>query len=613
MGKSSAKSKGTRPKSAAKSSAKPSAKSTATAMRAAGYCRTSGEGQRDNTSIPNQREAIEATCRANGWTLVRVYTDECRSGAKIDGRDEFRQMLADAAAGEFDIVVPYNATRLGRDGVDIVSTAKMLKSVYGIFTVDAGGRFDNRDHRNALGNFVQAGVSEWERLTIMERSIGGRVAKARAGLRWSRNLPWGRTFTPSAGPDGRPSKTSGTWSVSERGRQLAALLVRYADGEPMRALASEYGFPNLNGLLRIIHGSQLAASPYVVTFRSPEIGLDGVRVEVEAVPPVIDAALWGRVLARLAHNKTWNKACLRKYLLSGFLYCGHCGAALTAGTDRRGVTYYRHRCGRDEPRVACPFHSVRGSMVEGPVLDYLYRWFIDQPAFDLAVSLALPSTADREAAARQLREAEREAGRVEAAIARLVDAVAAGADASLLVGRQDALKEERDRLAGRVDDLRRQLAEMPDPTALKEEAEWVRVQLATEHSGKDWRTEDFDAIHRFLHFLFGDHPKREGLGVFVGVIDGAFRADVRARLRLRGPCLLAGEDGYARLFGSGEGEVVKGRPQRHGIDLSQGGPGAGGGPGGVNLPRSTYRAGKVSSPGPYPKYPLPLRASVPLA
>ena len=105
---------------------------------------------------------------------------------------------AAAIAGKVDVVVPFDTARFARDGVDVVSTAKMLKGTYGVPTVDARGGFDNRSHHNTLRNYVEAGVAEDERLRIMERMIGGRVAKAQAGLRWGANLPVGRTFTPSA-------------------------------------------------------------------------------------------------------------------------------------------------------------------------------------------------------------------------------------------------------------------------------------------------------------------------------------------------------------------------------------------------------------------------------
>jgi DNA invertase Pin-like site-specific DNA recombinase len=50
-------------------------------LQPAGYCRTSSERQRDNTSIPRQKEAIAAFCRGNGWREPVFYVDECKSGA----------------------------------------------------------------------------------------------------------------------------------------------------------------------------------------------------------------------------------------------------------------------------------------------------------------------------------------------------------------------------------------------------------------------------------------------------------------------------------------------------------------------------------------------------
>jgi len=182
--------------------------SSTTPLRAAGYCRTSGEGQRDNTSIPRQRKAIEQFCQQMGWTFVAHYVDEAKSGSKVDGRDAFGRMMADATKGKFDIVVPFDVTRFARDGVDIVGNAKALKAKLGIYVVDAKGQFDNRDHRNALRNFVHAGVSEHERLSIMERTIGGRVRRAEEGLPWCARCPASRRSVLMRSP-GRRGMSAG--------------------------------------------------------------------------------------------------------------------------------------------------------------------------------------------------------------------------------------------------------------------------------------------------------------------------------------------------------------------------------------------------------------------
>ncbi len=92
--------------------------------------------------------------------------------------------------------------------------------------------------------------------------------------------------------------------------------------------------------------------------------------------------------------------------------------------------------------------------------------------------------------------------------------------------------------------------------------------VAQEHMNKDWRREPFDNVRRFLHFLFGENPKREGLGIFIRLQEGRWTAEIRARLRLRGPELQMGEDGYMRVFGADpSGELVEGKPTTHAVNL----------------------------------------------
>jgi hypothetical protein len=178
---------------------------------------------------------------------------------------------------------------------------------------------------------VQAGVSEHERLSIMERMLGGRIAQPREGKPWCGKFPIGRAW------DGQ------RWLLSDRGRALAPLLQRYVEGESLTELAPEYGFSSAQLIMRYVRDGQLSAHPYVVEFNTPEIGIEQVKVEVPAIPAVISPQL---VRDRLNHNRTWNKQCLRKYLLSGFLRCAHCGQALTSRT-RNGLSYYRHRAHRN--------------------------------------------------------------------------------------------------------------------------------------------------------------------------------------------------------------------------------------------------------------------------
>jgi DNA invertase Pin-like site-specific DNA recombinase len=476
-----------------------------TPLRAVSYCRTSSEGQRDNTSIPRQKADNERFIKSQEWQFVRHYVDESLTGSKIEGRDDFQHMMRDAANHQFDLIVCWDITRFARDGVDIVNNAKFLKTNFGVHIVDSKGQFDTRDHRHTLTNFVQAGVAEQEKQRILERVIGGRIRRAQQGLPWTPKLPAGRGFN-------RTSKESGTWFVNEQGEKLKALLTRYADGEPLKALQSEYGFNSVAALSRIIHDSQLSGV-YQATFDCPDIGIKDLKVPVPAIPEVITPELEARVRARLLFNRRWNKQGKAKYLLTGFVRCAHCGRGLVSGQNGERW-YYRHYTNSDMGSERdCPFCSIRADLLEGRVLDHLYGLFFDKPAYDAAIKAAMPDEDTRKAIEREIKAVGKRAATVDKEIANLVKAIAAGGD--LLLEEHDRLKAEKVATAGRLTDLRQALEDMPDPAEIAREATALRHRLRQTHTGKDWRKLPYQEVRRFLHFLFGDNPQKAGTGIYI--------------------------------------------------------------------------------------------------
>jgi site-specific DNA recombinase len=486
-------------------------------LRAVGYCRTSGEGQRDNTSIPTQQSAIESFCNRGGWTFLDHYIDESKSGAKVAGRDSFQRMLKDAALGRFDVIVPFDVSRFARDGVDILGNAKFLRENFGVHVVDTKGGFDSRPGGNVLLNFVHAGVSEYERIKIMERMIGGRIHKAQQGLPWSGKKPFGRSF----------DKATGKWSINERGRRMKQMLERYVDGEGFTALLKEFTeFSSHVLVLSYIHKSKLSGT-YVKEFDIPEINVRGLKVPIPEIPEVISQKLMDRVLARLEHRRTWNQEHRRRYILTGFVKCGHCGTALT-GNCAGGRIYYRH-C---NPKKDCSFfHSIKAEEFAEPVLDYLFSFFTDEPTFTAAIAQALPKADEREELTKQRDEMRLRLQKTENQIGRLIDAIANGADAGMFIGKQRALKEELERHSKQFIALEEQLKTMPDLKALKDHSTAIRLQILWKVKERDWRKLSHDEIRRFLIFLFGENPARAGHGITVYREKGLWRISFKGQVQ----------------------------------------------------------------------------------
>jgi DNA invertase Pin-like site-specific DNA recombinase len=268
--------------------------STTDNLRAVGYCRTSSEGQRDNTSIATQREDIDRFVKAQGWTNGKVYVDECRSGAKIAGRDQFQQMMRDAANNRFAVIVVWDTSRFSRDGLDMIQSATTLKRDFGVNVLDTKGRFDTRDQRRNVNNYVNAGIAEDERLSILERTKKGKIARVRKfGAPTGSTRPFGRIW----------DKETRTWTIDPDKHALVKDCAgRYLRGESMKSLAREYGLDPTT-LHKVL--TQRSGGVWVQRIRCPELDIDET-IET-AIPPLLDPPVIAAILAKAQANKTIDK------------------------------------------------------------------------------------------------------------------------------------------------------------------------------------------------------------------------------------------------------------------------------------------------------------------
>lgn len=86
----------------------------APAILAAAYVRMSTEHQQYSTS--NQMDVIKEYAQRRGITIVKVYSDDGKSGLNIQGRDSLAQMLKDVLDGQinFSAILVYDVSRWGR-------------------------------------------------------------------------------------------------------------------------------------------------------------------------------------------------------------------------------------------------------------------------------------------------------------------------------------------------------------------------------------------------------------------------------------------------------------------------------------------------------------------
>jgi DNA invertase Pin-like site-specific DNA recombinase len=160
-------------------------------FRAALYARVSLADERQDPQ--NQLDALREFAAAKGWRVVLERTD--RAGARDHkGRHAWRDLLAQARDGKFDLLVVWSLDRAFRSTLDALKTLELLNHE-GVGFVCQRQPIDTTSPSGRLLFTMLAAVAEIERDMIRERTVAG-MARARAqGTRIGR---------PPGSRDGRP-------------------------------------------------------------------------------------------------------------------------------------------------------------------------------------------------------------------------------------------------------------------------------------------------------------------------------------------------------------------------------------------------------------------------
>jgi DNA invertase Pin-like site-specific DNA recombinase len=158
-------------------------------QRVALYIRVSTDRQAEEGRSPaSQLSDMKAYCRRRGWEVAAVYRDEGMSG-RLSSRPGLQQMLADARAGKFDIVMVYYISRFYRKLESLLSTMKLLRDC-GVSFVSVNEDLDFTSKwgkliLNILGTLAEIYVDE-----LSETTSRGKEQRAREGL-YNGSIPFG--------------------------------------------------------------------------------------------------------------------------------------------------------------------------------------------------------------------------------------------------------------------------------------------------------------------------------------------------------------------------------------------------------------------------------------
>lgn len=441
--------------------------------RAAIYARVSTLQQEDNSSLQTQEEGCRCAAPERGYTIdeAHVYRD-IESGRLLYERPAVLALRDAIHRHAIDAVLVYDLDRLVRDQ-DFLAMLFGEANYAGVEIEFVTSRWDKTPEGTLLRN-IAGYVAQKEHEKIRERMLRGLRARVAAG----KILPGAK---PLYGYAWTADRTA--YVLDEQTAPIVhRIFERAAAGASLRSIARELtaaGIPTPSGgqtwgrstihaiLTHPHYGGHPAAYHWetrphksldqrtgqmrTVSTHQARPDAERIPLPLSTVPPLVDAALFEAVAARLEINKaqsTRNNHHPEETLLRcGFAICGICGANLTV-THSRGLGY---RCLQKEPGNAL---YITAQQLDTAVWQAVRNVILDPTiiARELKKHQATPPKGDLARVEMRVRSIEREQQTLAKRLSQVSDAAAPPVIAELerLAAERLAAEQERDTLKAQI-------------------------------------------------------------------------------------------------------------------------------------------------------------------
>ena len=362
-------------------------------LRVTFYARVSSEKDEQLNSLENQISYYRNFIQKNAsWQFVEGYIDEGLSGMSTKKRENFHNMISDAKAGLFDLVITKEITRFARNTLDSIRYTRELLN-YGVGVFFQNDNINTLDEDSELRLTIMSGIAQDELRKLSSRIKFGHQEAIKKNVVLGNSRIFGYR------------KDNKRLVIDEKeAKMVRELFTLYAtDNYSMKQIEDIFwnkGYRNNNGK-KICHStmSNTISNPkykgYYVgnkvkivdmftkkqKFLPPEEWVMFKDETGQIVPAIVSEELWEQanaVLKRRSRDvKNRQNQCNHANLLTGKMYCTHCGKLYYRkdSKDRKGNVLSRWICsgkianGTD----SCPSFAI----YEEEIKKVLYEVFRD--------------------------------------------------------------------------------------------------------------------------------------------------------------------------------------------------------------------------------------------
>ena len=376
------------------------------------YARYSSANQREE-SIEGQLRECRRYAEKAGLSVIHEYTDSAISGTS-DKRPAFQQMIRDSKSHTFEVVIVWKLDRFSRNRYDAAIYRKQLAD-NGVRIVSAMETFSDGPEGIILEGLMES-LAEYYSANLAENISRGMYDSA-----LQRRYLGKRMLGYRKGEDGRYEIDPDEALVVRR------IFDEYQSGKPQAEIVADLnrdGFRTTrnmafskNSIYRIIENEKYTGMYRYRDFEDPD-----------GIPPIISKEQFEAVnkMADRKHYKKRKKEPADMFILTGKLYCGHCGHPMTGESARsKNGSYFRYyTCTESRKRGSeCQKRRVQKEWVEAEVVRIISTEILSDEFIGIVADAFMERQAARDnkkelaALNHQLKEVEKKINNINSAIA----------------------------------------------------------------------------------------------------------------------------------------------------------------------------------------------------
>ncbi|ATD47295.1 recombinase family protein [Clostridium perfringens] len=346
------------------------------------YCRVSTEEQSENGySIDEQERLLEEWCKKMGYVIYKCYSDRGISGKNIKDRPALKELLSDAKAGKFDMVISWKINRVSRKLEDVLKIVNILEK-NNITFKSYSEPFETDTPAGRMQFQMMALIGEFERGTIAQNVKMGMIAKAKSG-NWCGGRVLGYDLVPNNSPE-EEKKGKNKLEINEKEAEIVRFIFNeYSKGKGYKAITNQInklGYKTKKGNNFSVGSIRdILTNPVYIgeirynvrqnwsEKRRRNINPNPIRVKGKH-EAIIDRELWDKVQLILESKKGKpSRIYDGEYPLTGILRCPKCGAGmvisrttntLADGTKKR-IAYYCCGNWKNKGTSVCNSNTIR--------------------------------------------------------------------------------------------------------------------------------------------------------------------------------------------------------------------------------------------------------------